>query len=114
MEFEDETLAERLWGLTEMFPEPVRNVTGYLFETTTSATKTVLSWSKSGLWVVASSFTILILPIVIEQERSGMEEAHAMQSRELLLGPSAASSGSSASGLPGSIPFGLTPPAGAK
>ena len=113
MEFEDETLAERLWGLTEMFPEPVRNATGYVFETTTSATKTLFSWSKSGLWVAASSFTILLLPIILEQERSSLEEAHAMQSRELLLGPSAASSGASAPGMPG-IPFGLTPPAGAK
>jgi len=26
-DFEDETLAERLWGLTEMFPVSIRNFT---------------------------------------------------------------------------------------
>jgi hypothetical protein len=69
----------------------------------------MFKWSKTGLWVVASSFTILILPIICEQERSTFEEQQALQQRELLLGPSAAvNSPSSAPGMPG-IPFGAQP-----
>lgn len=92
MEFEDETLAERLWGLTEMFPEPVRNLTSKTVNSSINATTTLLKWSRVGLWVAASTFTILVLPIICEQERASLEEQQAMQQRELLLGPSAASS----------------------
>ncbi len=88
-----------------MFPEPVRNLTGQVYENTTSLSKKVFKWSRSGLWVVASSFTIMVLPIIVEQERSSLEEAHTMQSRQLLYGPSAAAS----SAPPHSIPFGLNP-----
>ena len=102
-EFEDETLIERLWGLTEMFPEPIRNLTEQVYENTTSLSKNAFKLSRSGLWVIASSFTILVLPIIVEQERSSLEEAHSMQSRQLLLGPSAAASSSPSA----SIPFGL-------
>ena len=104
MEFEDETLAERLYALTEMFPEPVRNFSSSVAENTVSLGKTCFSWSRTGLWVVATSFTILILPIICEQERSAIEEQQNLQQRQLLLGPSAASS----SPHPGAqIPFGL-------
>ena len=105
LEFEDETLVERLWGLTEMFPEPIRNITEQVYENTTALSKYVFKWSRSGLWVIASSFTILVLPIIVEQERSSLEEAHTMQSRQLLYGPSAAASSPPSS----RIPFGLNP-----
>ena len=95
MEFEDETLVERLIALTEMFPEPVRDYSYSVYENTKSLSKNVFSWTNSGIWVVATSFTILIFPIIVEQERSTLEEQQSMQQRQLLLGPSAASAGSS-------------------
>ncbi|CAF0931939.1 unnamed protein product [Brachionus calyciflorus] len=98
MEIEDETLSERLWGLTEMFPEPVRNLTGYTVDKSMNLTKTFYRWSRTGLWVIATSFTVLILPIICEEQRASIEEQQAKQQRELLLGPSAASS--SAAGAP--------------
>jgi import receptor subunit TOM22 len=104
-DFEDETLAERLWGLTEMFPRPVRSLTGALVNKSTHATKLVYSWSRVGLWVAASSFTVLVLPVIIENERSVQEEMQATQQRELLFGPSAASS-ASPNNL-STMPFGL-------
>jgi import receptor subunit TOM22 len=117
LEFEDETLTERLWGLTEMFPEPIRDVTSVLFKSSFNISKNVYQWSRVGLWVAASSFTILILPIICEQERSSLEEQQQMQQRQLLLGPSAASPSHSAGMppmLPGSIPFGLGSPVPSK
>ena len=90
-----------------MFPEPLRNISSKLANGTTSLSKSLFKLSKTGIWVAASSFTILIMPILLEQERSTIEEQQNLQQRELLLGPSAASSHSSS--LPGGMPFGLTP-----
>ncbi len=86
-----------------MFPEPLRNVTSAVFDNSISLSKNVVKWSRAGLWVAASSFTVLLLPIICEQERSTFEEQQQMQQRELLLGPSAASA--PPTGMPG-IPFG--------
>lgn len=109
-EFEDETIGERLWGLTEMFPEPVRKITGAVTERTFDASKNLYKWSRVGLWVIASSFTVLLLPVIIENERSSLEEMQANQQREMLLGPSAASSGgSSSANLASAMPFGFGP-----
>jgi hypothetical protein len=87
-----------------MFPEPLRNVTSVVFDNSISLSKNVVKWSRAGIWVAASSFTVLVLPIICEQERSTFEEQQQMQQRELLLGPSAASA-PAPSGMPG-IPFG--------
>lgn len=105
MEIEDETIGERLCALSEMFPEPVRNFSGSLLSSSVSASKSLYKWSRSGLWVIASSFTILILPIICEEQRASIEEQQAKQQRELLLGPSAATS--SAAGAP--MPLGFAP-----
>ena len=104
MEFEDETLMERLVGLTEMFPEPVRNFSSAVCDSTINLSQSLFSYSKSALWFGASSFTILILPLIIESERSSIEELQNQQQRQLLLGPSAAST--PALGMPG-MPFGV-------
>lgn len=88
-----------------MFPEPVRNFTHSIYSNTTNASKTLFGWSKTGIWVLATSFTILIFPIIVEQERSTIEEQQSMQQRQLLLGPSAASTASPAT----SHPFGYMP-----
>lgn len=109
-EFEDETLSERLWGLTEMFPAPVRKVTGVVSERTVDASKSIYKWSRAGLWIFASSFTVLLLPVIIENERSNLEEMQASQQREMLLGPSAAASGGgSSANLASAMPFGFGP-----
>lgn len=93
MEFVDETVLERICALTEMFPEPVRDFTSAVCSNTANMTVGLLKLSKSGLWIAASSFTILILPLICEQERSSIEEMQAQQQRQLLLGPSAGASG---------------------
>lgn len=89
----DETLAERLYGLTEMFPEGLRNMSGTLVTLTYAGVKTAYSLGCSGMWVAASSATILALPIMFETERAQMEEQQMQQQRQLLLGPNAAVSG---------------------
>ena len=94
-----------------MFPEPVRNVTSTVSYGSLGLVQGAFKLGRAGLWVAATTFTVLILPIICEQERSSLEEQQAQQQRQLLLGPSAASPSAGAGGpglmpgLPG-IPFG--------
>jgi len=88
-EFVDETFLERICALTEMFPEPLRDFTSGVAGTTSKMSMGLLKFSKSATWIVASSFTILILPLICEQEITNVQEMQAQQQRQLLLGPSA-------------------------
>jgi import receptor subunit TOM22 len=90
---EDETLGERLIGLTEMLPESVRKVTSGVLGWTWESGKWLLHVGRVGLWVAASSATILALPVMFESERTQMEEQQLNQQRQLMLGPNAAMSG---------------------
>ncbi|XP_060826864.1 mitochondrial import receptor subunit TOM22 homolog [Bombus pascuorum] len=97
---EDESLAERLLGLTEMFPEKVRNV-GYNIGTCLcNCMKGLYMYSCSAAWVFFSSSAILFAPILFEIERVQMEEAQRSQQKQVLLGPSKAMSNVNASSLP--------------
>ena len=85
-----------------MFPEPVRNLTSATVDSTISLTQNLFSFSKAGLWIFASSFTVLMLPVIIEQERASIEELQSQQQRQIILGPSATvSSPSLLPGMPG-------------
>jgi import receptor subunit TOM22 len=72
-----------------MFPSSFRNLTSSTIDNSVSLTQNLFKWSKTGLWVLGSSFTILIFPIICEHERSVVEEQQAQQQRQILLGPSA-------------------------
>lgn len=95
-DFEDETLLERLAGLSEMFPEGLTK----LVNASVSGLKSGAVWSygatRTLTWVVCSSAAVMFLPIMIEMERVGMEEAQKQQQRQILLGPGAAMSGGNA------------------
>lgn len=95
-DFEDETLLERLIGLSEMFPEGLISTLGATVKGTASSVKWLYGASRSITWVVCSSAAIMFLPIMIETERMGIEEAQKMQQRQILLGPGAAMSGGNA------------------
>ncbi len=103
-DFDDETLYERLVGLTEMFPESVRKGACALASGSVSSTKWLYSMSRSAAWVVFSSGAIMFLPVMIETERMGIEEAQKQQQRQILLGPGAAVSGAAAAGQNAPLP----------
>ncbi|XP_015433306.1 PREDICTED: mitochondrial import receptor subunit TOM22 homolog [Dufourea novaeangliae] len=97
---EDESLAERLFGLTEMFPEEVRKF-GYNVGTCLcTCTKGLYKFSCSAAWLFFSSSAILFAPILFEIERAQMEEAQRTQQKQVLLGPNTAMSNVNASSLP--------------
>ncbi|KAM5147790.1 mitochondrial import receptor subunit TOM22 homolog [Mantella aurantiaca] len=89
----DETLSERLWGLTEMFPESVRSAAGVTFDFSICAAKKMYSFSRSAMWIGTTSFMILVLPVVFETEKLQMEQQQQLQQRQILLGPSTGMSG---------------------
>jgi import receptor subunit TOM22 len=93
---EDETLGERLLGLTEMLPESIRKVTSGMMSWTWAGGKWLVQIGRVGLWVAASSATILALPVMFESERTQIEEQQLHQQRQLMLGPNAAMGGSGA------------------
>lgn len=97
----DETLAERLWGLTEMFPECLRKGTTSLMFGSVSGVRWLYGFSRSALWIVFSSSAILLAPVIFEVERMHMDEMSRQQQRQILLGPSAAVSGGAAGSVPG-------------
>jgi len=95
-DFDDETILERLVALTEMFPESLTNAAGVSASGMVSGLKWAYSASKVVTWVVCTSASIMFLPIMIETERLGIEEAQKQQQRQILLGPGAAMSGGNA------------------
>lgn len=96
----DETLGERLVGLAEMFPESLRRGTCSLLSNSVSLAKWSYSMSRTISWIVFSSSVTLFLPIMIETERMGIEEAQKQQQRQILLGPGAAVSAGANAPLP--------------
>ncbi|CAH0554976.1 unnamed protein product [Brassicogethes aeneus] len=89
----DETLVERLWGLTEMFPDSVRNLTSTVAFQTKCGVKSAYNFSRNAFWVVFSSSIILFAPVIFEVERAQMEEMQRSQQKQMLLGPNSAISG---------------------
>ncbi|XP_037907481.1 mitochondrial import receptor subunit TOM22 homolog isoform X2 [Hermetia illucens] len=86
----DETIAERLWGLTEMFPEPVRNFCGSVADLSVSTVKNVFQFSCNASWIFFTSSMILFAPVIFETERAQMEEMQRTQQKQVLLGPGSA------------------------
>uniref|UniRef100_A0A0A9Y9P7 Mitochondrial import receptor subunit TOM22 homolog n=2 Tax=Lygus hesperus TaxID=30085 RepID=A0A0A9Y9P7_LYGHE len=87
---EDETLAERLWGLTEMFPEKVRDATFSLYCGSKAGVRNLYSFTRSTMWIIFSSSAILLAPVLFEVERAQMVEVQKSQQKQVLLGPNTA------------------------
>lgn len=81
-EFVDETIVERIVGLTEMVPDKYWSISGRFV-------RKVYSILRSGTWIVASSAALIIIPPLIEYQRLEMEEAEKQQSKQLLFGQGA-------------------------
>lgn len=91
----DETLAERLWGLTEMFPEPLRNFSETVVDVSGKSVSTLYKFVCASSWIFFTSSMILFAPVIFETERAQMEEMQKSQQKQVLLGP-----GSAAQNLP--------------
>lgn len=94
----DESLSERLWGLTEMFPDGVRTLSGAVTDLSVASVKTLYKFTCNASWIFFTSSMILFAPVVFEVERAQMEEMQKSQQKQVLLGPG------SAVGGPGGMP----------
>ena len=92
-DFEDETLVERIIGLSEMFPDGLTSLVTGSAKGLVSGAHWAYGAGRTLTWIVCSSATLMFLPIMIESERLGLEEAQKNQQRQMLLGPGAAMSG---------------------
>ncbi|XP_013416982.1 mitochondrial import receptor subunit TOM22 homolog [Lingula anatina] len=90
----DETLTERLIGLTEMFPESVRNGVGWILENSWDGVKSAYGFSRKALWIGMVTVLITVVPAQLELERMNMANQQKQQERQMLLGPHAAFSSS--------------------
>ncbi|VDL61163.1 unnamed protein product [Hymenolepis diminuta] len=86
-DFEDETIVERLIGLTEMFPDWFRNAVSATVSTSVNTVKKTYSFSCGAAWFLASTATVCLLPVMLEIERAQMEEQEATEHRSMMLGP---------------------------
>jgi len=86
----EESMGERMVGLTEMLPEGVRRRAGKTIELAASTAKKAYGWSRTGVWIFFSTAIIAVAPALFETERFQMEEMQKMQQRQMLLGPNAA------------------------
>ncbi|XP_045119465.1 mitochondrial import receptor subunit TOM22 homolog [Portunus trituberculatus] len=99
----DESLLERVWGLTEMFPDRLRSTCSSTMSSSLSLLKSTYELSRQVVWVAVSSSVILFAPIMFEMERLNVEEMMKQDRNRLVFGPGSAVSG------PPSTP-GLMPP----
>lgn len=101
----DETLSERLWGLTEMFPAGVRTFSGAVTDFSVASVKTVYKLTCNASWIFFTSSMILFAPVVFEVERAQMEEMQKSQQKQVLLGPGSAGVGAGPGGMPAMPPM---------
>ena len=83
----DETIAERLLGLTEMFPDFLTKGTVGLVNGSWGFTKSCYAMSRTVSWIAFSSAALLFMPIMIETERLQLQDQQKAQKSQMLLGP---------------------------
>lgn len=96
----DETLAERLVGLTEMFPGFVRTGSSSLVKGSVSLTCSAYSLARTVSWLVFSSSVLLFMPVMIESERLQLQDQQKAQKNQILLGQGMGTSGAPSLGPP--------------
>eukprot|EP00058_Branchiostoma_floridae_P019568 XP_002605058.1 hypothetical protein BRAFLDRAFT_124135 [Branchiostoma floridae] len=82
---EDESLFERIVGLTEMFPDSMRSGVSGVTSLSVSGTKWLYQFTRRSLWVVSTSFMILVLPVIFETEKAQMEQQQLQQQRQVII-----------------------------
>uniref|UniRef100_A0A183CM63 Mitochondrial import receptor subunit TOM22 homolog n=1 Tax=Globodera pallida TaxID=36090 RepID=A0A183CM63_GLOPA len=82
----EETWTERLEGLKEMFPVPVRSAFGTTAQWTWWATQHSFSFARSAAWVLSTSAFIMVLPYFVDKELQDIEKTQLKQQQQLLLG----------------------------
>ncbi|VDP06402.1 unnamed protein product [Heligmosomoides polygyrus] len=70
----EETLFERLEGLTEMVPQSLRKTITNGASWSIWGVKTICYVTRQAVWIAATTSLIMFMPYVIEKERSDLEK----------------------------------------
>ncbi|XP_003381597.1 putative ATP synthase F0, A subunit [Trichinella spiralis] len=97
----EETVAERLIGLTEMLPEGMQKAIFTICSTASELGRKLFVFTRSAMWIAASSAMILILPVMFEKDRADFQQMHLQQQNQILFGPGAAAAYSGQAGSSG-------------
>lgn len=89
----EETYYERFVGLSEMFPEKLRNGVCGALSLSQQGVKSLVGTSRTLLWIVFSSAIIGLMPYNLEATRQEMVDAQKAQEKSILLGPNAGMTG---------------------
>lgn len=79
----EETVLERLIGLTEMFPDRVRNVGYSILTGTFPLIKRTYAQTRTYGWIFFSTFALLVVPVSLEKERCQAQRDLSRQVREV-------------------------------
>ena len=79
----EETYLERLWGLSEMFPEKARENASAVAGHTWNGGAAVVQFVRSTVWILTSSAIVLSLPVVFEMERVNMDLARQQEEKQV-------------------------------
>ncbi|EGD79841.1 hypothetical protein PTSG_10127 [Salpingoeca rosetta] len=104
-QFEDETFAERVAALQEMFPEPVRKMVSSAASTTAWTVSNAYTYGGKLLWILASSALVLGL---IPQYESDQEQMQAQQAESIRMQHQQMLTGGAPSSQMGAVP-GMAP-----
>ncbi|KAG9510423.1 Mitochondrial import receptor subunit TOM22-like protein, partial [Fragariocoptes setiger] len=85
--FIEESIAERIRGLAEMFPDSLRRACRSVFSGSKASVSWIYSSSRIITWLFCSSSAILVLPLAVEMQRAEFENQQKRQERNILLGP---------------------------
>lgn len=100
---------ERLVGLTEMFPDSIRNIILSTGNGLIGSAKWTLKNGRSFAWVITSSSMIALMPVILERERHQLQQEQLAQQRQILLGPGATTPGAAGHSMYGNlVPPGLS------
>ncbi|PAV84622.1 hypothetical protein WR25_00719 [Diploscapter pachys] len=86
----EETILERIEGMSEMVPQSVRKAVTSTTSWTIWTVKSTFGLARNTAWIVATSSLVMFLPYIIEKERSDMERSQVLAQQQMLLGPHAA------------------------
>jgi len=68
----DETIMERITGLTEILPSSVRNAGGKIISGVSNFVKKSYSFACNATWICFTGILLIISPIIFELERTNL------------------------------------------
>eukprot|EP00056_Hartaetosiga_gracilis_P019098 m.12980 g.12980 ORF g.12980 m.12980 type:complete len:110 (+) comp7398_c0_seq1:245-574(+) len=86
----DESVVERIFALSEMFPEPVRKTASAAWDVTKKGTSFAFKYGGQLTWILTTSALVLFLIPQYEQDQEqqmAQSQSSRMQSRQMLTTP---------------------------